>query len=754
MKTLRVAAAASLCVSALYGCSGGDSGPASTSSSSGSSSSSSSSGASSSGSGSSGAAIGSIIGKVFGAAIKYPKGAAQSAASGVDYARSSSGDSVIWSALPIAYANAKVCVDLNDNGVCDSGENAATTGGDGTFTIRTNQSGPLTAIVGPATSYIDPNTGTKSMASSAMILRAAADQVAAGAPVMVSALSGEVLRNMESAELSYADARQAIATRLSLNNTPALPTDVTVGADQVTADPSTLSDANAAGALLFETRALQNRQVLATTMLQRGYVSDKAADPVGTIQDAQAGAFNAEDIPRYDQLFVVIFENHSNATIDSPIYKNFYSYLHKQGNKAANYFSTGNPSEPNYVALASADTWGITNDSGWNCMPDGDTADLPTDVYNPRGTCTDDANHNQKGRRNLFSALYQAGLGARVYSESMDPGQDPRVDSLGNPAITAANKASGAVEPMISGLYKTKHHPAMYFDEVRNRPDFFRNLNRTVGGGQWDSAVDAYAKTKGISWNTHQLEDDLKSGDVGALNFIVPDQCDDIHGTGTAVKNCTSGSPGIQRGDAYGKYLVDTIQASPIWKNSARKVGIVFIFDEGSSFFGSSSCCGWNVGGDDKAGGPLGEGITPAAPVPAYSAGNKGDGPTIFMVMNNQPTAPKGIYDSDTYSHFSFNRTLQDMFALADPGDDASYMNRSKYTEAFIAANIANLAEYAGSADTHFDAVRPMNHHYVMKAGDRISGGLLPGGSGSGTTGLSLFALGPDPTQINIWVFK
>ena len=65
------------------------------------------------------------------------------------------------------------------------------------------------------------------------------------------------------------------------------------------------------------------------------------------------------------------------------------------GSGAACFTGTGSPSEPNYVSVASGDTWGITNDDGWNCVPDGDTADLPTDVYNPRGTCTDDAAHNR-----------------------------------------------------------------------------------------------------------------------------------------------------------------------------------------------------------------------------------------------------------------------------------------------------------------------------------------------------------------------
>jgi len=36
------------------------------------------------------------------------------------------------------------------------------------------------------------------------------------------------------------------------------------------------------------------------------------------------------------------------------------------------------------------------------------------------------------------------------------------------------------------------------------------------------------------------------------------------------------------------------------------------------------------------------------------------------------------------------------MFGVSDPKSDGSYMNRSKYTESFIAANILSLPEYGG----------------------------------------------------------
>ncbi|MGO4826298.1 alkaline phosphatase family protein [Cupriavidus sp. 2KB_15] len=694
-----------------------------------------------------------VQGSVIGAAVKNPTGAANSsAAGGVDYALSTTGVAVSQTFQLVAYGNAKVCADTNGNGLCDGGEASTLSAADGSFTLPAGTTGSLVAVVGTDATFTDPNTGSSAKVAQKMILRSAGEQNVAGAKVVISPLSTEVVRNMEAGKQSFADAKAALAGRLSLQNTPALPTDVTVQADSVVADVAAVTDSRAQAALLGEANMLASRFALASTILDRGYVTSAATDAVQTLQVAQDNAFNPEGIPRYDHLFVVVFENHSNQTVDSASYPNFYKYLNVEGNKASNYFSTGNPSEPNYISLASADDWGVADDNAWNCLPAGDTANQPTDAYMPLVACNGDTKvHNLKGRRNMFTALYKAGMGTRVYSESMDPGQDPRKDGAGNVAITAVNTTSGlgATEPMIASLYKTKHHPAVNFDDVRTRPDFFKNLSRTVGGGQWDAAIASYAKAHGITWNTHQFEDDLLSGDIGALNYIVPDQCDDIHGTGVAVADCVSGPTGIARGDKYAKYLVETIKASPVWKNTNRRSAIVLLFDEGSSFFGSSSCCGWNVGGGATSGAPLGEGITTA--VPKYNGSNKGDGPTIFAVLTNQASAPKGVADSDSYSHFSFVRTMQDMFALADPGVNTSYMNRSKYTESYIAANLASLAEYSGSADTHFDAVRPMNHRYVVKAGDRQSGGATPGAGGSGLFNNGNVAAGPDTTQINIW---
>ena len=126
--------------------------------------------------------------------------------------------------------------------------------------------------------------------------------------------------------------------------------------------------------------------------------------------------------------------------------------------------------------------------------------------------------------------------------------------------------------------------------------------------------------------------------------------------------------------------------------------------------------------------------------------GNKGHGESIFGILTNQPNAPTGVSDGDAYSHFSLVRTFQDMFQIADPAIDASYMNRSKYSEHFIAQNIANLPEYLGSADTHFDSVRPINHAWIAAASYAQKQ--------SGDVTAADLQTGPDAVQTNVWALK
>lgn len=666
--------------------------------------------------------------------------------------------SVSSSTVASLYQSAKVCVDANDNGVCDSGETSVLTKADGSYLLATRTPGALIAEISTTTQ----NNGKA--VTQRMVLRAPADQISAAlinplvpAKVAISPLTTEIARIMEDDGISFEAAKNALATRLN------------VGAEVV------LSDTTAANAeVLKESVLLSNRFAFAAQMVDRHEVSPAAlaVDPNATapaigMKEAYQAAMNLEGIPRYDHVFLIVLENKATSSIkDSPYAPRINAYLNA-GNQFTSYYSTGNPSEPNRLAIASADDFGITDDSAFNCYPSGtDAANAILDLPLPTGSsaCTNATNHNIKGKQNLFNALNSKGMNWRVYSESKNPGGDWRKDGSADTTIVAQDYLYTADEPvgaigtpglqvrLASALYAAKHNGSVFFQNVRSSPEFLKN-NRTMGGGQWDEALKAVAPS---GWNIDQFSDDLASGDIAQLNILEPDQCDDMHGvtlvgtmpgssTTKAASDC-AGSALIYRGDKYTDFLIKKIQASPLWNNPHKRVAIVMMFDEGTATSGFNSCCGWNTSGTPLALGPLvknADGSVSNETITNYKQGNKGHGTSTFGVLNNQPAAPKGVVDSDAYSHISLVRTLQDMFQLADPADDWSYMNRSKYSQKFIAANILSLPEYAGSADAHFDAVRPMNHSYVIPAGYIQKNGYP-----------SIKQVGPDADQRNGWALK
>jgi hypothetical protein len=699
------------------------------------------------------------------------------------------------------YAGATVCVDVNGNGKCDTSEASTTTDSTGHFTLQSAASGSLIADV--STKAI--NTATGAAAPSHLILRASAAQVAdqGATNVVISPMSSEVQRLVEANGTVYATEKSNLVNRLS---TPVLgAASVSVPAADVLSDVNKLSGPEQQ-AVLFEDNQLANRYTYATTKLDRGDLyPDNLAVPGGdpslagvagvsaativkptqtqapiTFAQAQQAAFNVEGIPRYDNVFIIMLENHSVAPVTgtpgilgATQAPNINAFL-SANNQFTTYYSTGNPSEPNYTALGGGDDWGIVDDNWWGCA----ASATPTDVAFTGGKASDgqplvattalppqdsshlsgfgssscnvtaSANHNITAP-SIFNLISQAGLTWRSYSESMNPGQDPRADSIADAAISDTSTGPGTAGgpfKVPGALYKTKHHPGMAYQQTRSLPEFFAD-NRTIFGTQYSAAdwskATAYPVPAGF--NTDQFSTDLASGDVGNLNFIMPDQCDDMHGTGSDP-SCLSGSENIvQRGDDYVRQVVAKIQASPLWSNKQRKVAIVVMFDEGEG--SSTSCCGWNPVTSNVGQQPLtfANGKFTQTTTTAYSAGNHGHGNSIFGVATNQAN-PK-VIDSDEYSHFALVRTLQDMFQVADPAQPQTYLARAKYTESFIASNIVNLPELAASADTHFDSVRPMNHAYITPAGytQKLNPVDVTG------TSLASRAPGPDATQTNVW---
>jgi hypothetical protein len=703
------------------------------------------------------------------------------------------------STVPSVYAGAKVCFDLNGNGACDPGEPFTLTSATGSFKLSSPTLAPLVAEISTGA------TNNGNAISSRDVFRVHAQQIQAAtknpllaATVNITPLSTEVALAIENQGLSYAQAVANLTQRIGVSNsanTLLPPTQVTNAADQAV--------------VLKESAIAQGRLTLAAKFVDRGDTVGElrgnfdcpnvaSFDPTnangcsGTdlntlaIPAAQEAAYNLEGMPQYDYVFVIIEENESQSSVLDSTTLPFMNQFLKQGNLLYNYFATGNPSEPNYLALGGADDWGQNNDES---------------IPYPAVTGV---------QANLWNSIDAAGLSWHVYEGSVFPSPAGTTANVGassalaatgglwfdNPAESSIVGVDGATYG--SSLRAVKHNPAVWYADAAAQPDFAIN-HRTVSGafgstdvngnaipyafpnntvktatenvssaGDWDAALQAFATSNNVTswwtgntqpWVVDQFKQDLATGNVANYNFIVPDQDDDMHNDGL--------SP---RSDYWAQNVITKIKSSALWNDPTKRVAIVITWDEGESI--STSCCGWNPerSGDGKsqlvtftANGTVVSsanslpsfteaymGKTGTTPTvfnpPAYSTDNHGHGVEVLGLQTNQMAlngAPAGIFDTDYYSHFSFVRTLQDIFGLADPGLPGTYMNRSKYTETFINENATVLPEFAGSANPHFDAVRAMNHVYQFPAG--VTHVTTVG------TVTAPVTVGPDPTQSNLW---
>lgn len=122
-------------------------------------------------------------------------------------------------------------------------------------------------------------------------------------------------------------------------------------------------------------------------------------------------------VPRYDHVLIVVMENHGLTQVVGNASAPYITGLARQGAQFTNSHGVAHPSQPNYLALFSGSTQGITNDS---C---------------PHSFSSD----------NIAAQLASAGLSFAGYSESMP--------TSGYPGCTA-------------GKYARKHNPWINFTNV------------------------------------------------------------------------------------------------------------------------------------------------------------------------------------------------------------------------------------------------------------------------------------------------
>ena len=249
------------------------------------------------------------------------------------------------------------------------------------------------------------------------------------------------------------------------------------------------------------------------------------------IASLNPAAAQARSVPAYDHIFLIIEESHTFRQIIGNANAPNLNALAQTYGLATRYYSVGDPSAPNYVALLGGNTFGIADDNAYYLH----FIDKP----------------------NLLGELDRAGISWKGYLQSI-----PYAGYLG---VCAPGRCNGV--PDVGALYGAKHNGIVYFPENIRRLEDRRNMVPIT-----------------------DLANDL-AGTPPRFAYIVPDHCTDMHGAppwcgdagrfGDALDNEL-----VKRGDDYVGTLVSMITGASFWSRGNNAV--VITFDEGN---GTKGCC-------------------------------------------------------------------------------------------------------------------------------------------------------------------
>jgi hypothetical protein len=304
------------------------------------------------------------------------------------------------------------------------------------------------------------------------------------------------------------------------------------------------------------------------------------------------GAVSATDasaaVPHYDHIVEIMMENQNYGTIIGNPNAPHLNALATKYRLATNYFGVTHPSEPNYVANMGGSFFGIQDDNQFYC-----TAALATTDPLCTGTTVD----HTVNAPSLADQLTAAGMTWKGYFQNLPP-FDPTNPTNSGPYAFKWPSSSNA-------LYASKHNP-------------FVNFTGTQG-----------SMSQMVPDN--QLGLDLLTGGLPSLSLVVPDQCNDMHGTG----GCSDVGRLIKAGDQYVGTTVAAIMASPVWRQGNNAIVVTWDEDDfADSGQPGTGCCGSDVGG----------------------------GHVATIVITNHGGGH--ITDNTAYNHYSLLRTFEDAFGL------------------------------------------------------------------------------------------
>jgi phosphatidylinositol-3-phosphatase len=314
--------------------------------------------------------------------------------------------------------------------------------------------------------------------------------------------------------------------------------------------------------------------------------------------------------PPVRHVFVIVLENENQATTFGPDSPAPYlaRTLPSQGELLPNYYAVTHQSLGNYIALVSGQGANLATQS--DCQVFADFS--PPGVIGPDGQALGQGCVYPASVATVANQLTAAGLTWKGYMEDM-PG--PCV----HPAIGSPDSTQQATA---DNQYAARHNPFVYFHSIIDTPA---------------CAADDVPLP--------QLQADLKAvRTTPNYTFITPNLCNDGHDS-----PCADGrAGGLATADTWLREWVPRILASPAFKRDGL---LLVTFDEAESSGSdadASSCCG--------------QAQFPNTPNNGGPAPGRGGGRVGAVALS--PFIRRGTVSTAAYNHFSFLRTVGDIFGL------------------------------------------------------------------------------------------
>ncbi len=339
-----------------------------------------------------------------------------------------------------------------------------------------------------------------------------------------------------------------------------------------------------------------------------------AAVVMMTVTGRPASAPAAPSVPPIKHVFVIVHENKSYDEIWSPSSPATYlaKTLRAQGKLLTKYYATGHASLDNYITMISGQPPNVVTQG--DCVTFSDfIGTVGVDGIAVGQGCVYPASV-----KTLADQLEAKGLTWKGYMEDM--GNDPVRDNgttcahpTVGPLSVDATQAAAA-----NDQYATRHNPYMYFHSIIDEPSCAANVVPLT-----------------------RLPADLQSKATTAnFNFITPNLCNDGHDTG-----CANGDPGglISIGH-FTERWAPRIMNSPAFKDGGL---LIVTFDESEIEGDASACC-------NEPSGPN-----------TLLPGLYGPGGGHIGALLVSPYIKAGTVSDVPYNHYSFLRSMEDLFGLS-----------------------------------------------------------------------------------------